>query len=75
MTKTAYSKEISKRLSKNRNIKAGEPSISMEGDTAKAIVPMKFPSLGCSADVVFLMRQYENQWMIYRFSTTNLRKP
>ncbi len=75
LTKKQYSKEVSKRLAKNKNIKAGDPVISIKGDTAKAIVPMKFPSLGCSADVVFLIRKYDNVCKIYRFSTENLRKP
>ena len=75
LTKKQYSKEVSRRLAKNKNIKAGDPIISINGETAEAVVPMKFPSLGCSADVVFLIRKYGNVCKIYRFSTKNLRKP
>lgn len=74
LTKAQYSKEISKRLARNKNIQAGSPAVSFDGEDSKAVVPMTFPSLGCRADVVFLMRLYDGKWMIRRFSTENLEK-
>ena len=75
LSKKKYSKEISQRMKKNKKvIKRKSPKVTMTGEDATVVAPMRFPSLGCGADVVFKIRKYETGWMIYRFSTTNLKK-
>lgn len=75
LSKERYSKEISQRMKKNKKVIKREAfKVNMNGEDAEVIAPMRFPSLGCGADVVFKIRKYETGWMIYRFSTTNLKK-
>ncbi len=75
LSKERYSKEISQRMKKNKEvIKRESPKVTIIDDDADVVVPMRFPSLGCGADVVFKIRKYETGWMIYRFSTSNLKK-
>ena len=75
LSKEQYSKEISQRMKENKKVVITEsPKVTMSGENAEVVAPMRFPSLGCGADVVFKIRKYEAGWKIYQFSTTNLKK-
>ena len=58
----------------NKNIQAGATTMKVEGNDAKAVVSMTFPSLGCGGDLTFKLRQDSDEWLIRHFSIDNLKK-
>lgn len=48
--------------------------MKVEGNDAKAVVSMTFPSLGCGGDLTFKLRRDSDEWLIRHFSIDNLKK-